>query len=398
MLAAPPIALVDLKGQHAAIAEELNEAIGAVLAEAAFAGGRFVERFEQQFARFCQCDHAIGVGSGTEALWLALRALGVGSGDEVITVPNTFIATAEAIAMAGARTVLVDVDPATGTMDPEALERAFTRRTRAVIPVHLYGHPADMEPILEIARRRGVKVVEDACQAHGALYRGRPAGSMGDAGCFSFYPGKNLGACGDAGAVVTNDPQLAEAIRALRDHGQRQKHEHLWAGWNARMDGIQAAVLSVKLKYLPAWNEGRRRRARLYDTLLAEVPGIRTPREASYATSVYHLYVIRTGRRDALREALARNNIHCGIHYPIPLHRQPAWQQLGRPAGRLPEAERWAASVLSLPLCPVLTSEAIRRIAGAVRAFAEAEQPEAVPCELGRRLTATTGQQVTRLE
>ncbi|MBM4314712.1 MAG: DegT/DnrJ/EryC1/StrS family aminotransferase [Deltaproteobacteria bacterium] len=332
-----------------------------------FAGGPFVAGFEQAFAGFCGCKHAIGVGNGTDALWLSLLALGIGPGDEVITVPNTFIATAEAITYCGAKPVFVDVDPKTYNMDPNKLEDCLKKRRspndarlsprpKAIIPVHLFGQTADMDPILDIAGAHGLHVVEDACQAHGAEYKGRKAGTMGDTGCFSFYPGKNLGAYGEAGAVVTNDDATAEKIRMFRDHGQSKKYHHCVIGWNARMDGIQGAVLNVKLKYLAGWNESRREHAHEYTRLLSPVVGVIEPREADDARHVFHIYAIRTGQRDRLMTALAELGISCGIHYPVPIHLQDAYHGLGLARGSFPVAEKCAEEFLSLPMFSELTT------------------------------------------
>ena len=361
------VPFLDLKAQYASIREEVAAALQQVLDQTAFAGGPFVAQFEKEFASFCGCSHAVGVGSGTEALWLSLLGLGIGPGDEVITVPNTFIATAEAISFCGARPIFVDVGEATWTMDPQRLEAAITPRTRAVIPVHLFGQTADMDPILEIARARGLSVIEDACQAHGAEYKGKPAGSMGDAGCFSFYPGKNLGAYGEGGAVVTNHADLDRKIRMLRDHGQSKKYEHGMIGWNARMDGFQGAILSVKLRHLPRWNEARRRNAELYDQWLKEAEGVVVPKEARYARHVYHVYAIRVADRDNLIRALAEKDIHCGIHYPIPVHLQEAYRFLGLGRGCFPMAEKCAAEFVSLPMFPELSGEQIEWVVGEIR-------------------------------
>ncbi|MHC4119212.1 MAG: DegT/DnrJ/EryC1/StrS family aminotransferase, partial [Planctomycetota bacterium] len=320
------VPFLDLKTQYESIRDEIAAGLQQVLDNTAFAGGPFVKSFEEQFASFCSCESAIGVGSGTTALWTALMALGVGPGDEVVTVPNTFIATAEAISFCGATPVFVDVDEQTYNMNPDLLEAAITPKTKAVIPVHLFGQMADMGRIMQIARTHGLFVVEDACQAHGAEYNGRRAGSIGDAGCFSFYPGKNLGAYGEAGAVVTNNPELADKMRAFRDHGQTSKSCHTIIGWNGRMDGFQGAVLSVKLKHLPAWNEARRKNAQLYDRLLADTDDVLTPVEADYAKHIYHVYAIRTQNRDELMSALAEQEISCGIHYPVPVHLQDAYK------------------------------------------------------------------------
>jgi len=363
------VPFLDLKAQYRSIKAEIDSAMQAVLDQTAFAGGPFVARFEEAFAAFCGCKYCIGTGSGTDALWMALIASGVGPDDEVITVPDTFIATAEAISYCGARPVFVDVVESTCNMDPGKLESAITERTRAIIPVHLFGQPADMDPILEIARRHGLPVIEDACQAHGALYKGRKAGSIGDAGCFSFYPGKNLGAYGEAGAVVTNSEAIAERMRMFRDHGQARKYEHEMVGWNARMDGLQGAILAVKLNHLEDWNNARRQNARLYSELLQGVKGIVLPTEADYARHIYHIYAIRTDRREQLMAYLAERGIACGIHYPVPLHLQKAYQGLGLAEGSFPVAERCAAEFVSLPMFPELTAEQISFVADEIKGF-----------------------------
>jgi dTDP-4-amino-4,6-dideoxygalactose transaminase len=372
------IPFIDLKAQYESIKLEINDAIQQVLDSCAFAGGPFVQAFEKQFAEFCGCDHCIGVGSGTEALWLALLALGVGPGDEVITVPNTFIATAEAISFCGAVPVFIDIDEKTYTMDPQKLEdylktrnlKPETRnRPKAIIPVHIFGQTADMDPIMAIARKHGLYVIEDACQAHGAEYRGQPAGSMGDAGCFSFYPGKNLGAYGEAGAVNTNNAELAEKIAILRDHGQTKKYYHKWIGWNGRMDGLQGAVLSVKLKYLPAWNQARREKAEMYNDLLAGIDSLVLPYAADDAKHVYHVYAIRTQNRDALLKYLADENIYCGIHYPVPIHLQTAYSNMGVKNNNLKVSERTAYELLSLPMYPELKEEQQIKVRDKIKEF-----------------------------
>jgi len=360
------VPFLDLKAQYESIREEIDEAVRRVIERTAFAGGPFVAEFERDFAAAVGAEHAIGVSSGTSALWLALVAAGIGPGDEVITVPNTFIATAEAVSFCGATPVLVDVDESTYTMDPALLEGAITPRTKAVIPVHLFGQTADMDPILDIARAHGLMVLEDAAQAHGAGYLGRPAGSMGDAAAFSFYPGKNLGAYGEAGAVVTNDAALAERIRMLRDHGQERKYSHRMVGWNARMDGIQGAVLGVKLRHLDAWNDARRANARLYAEALSGVGGVVPPSEAAGRRHVYHVFAVRVPSRDEVMEQLKAREIGCGIHYPVPVHLQEAYRHLGLEKGSFPVAERCAAEFLSLPMFPELTSDQIAYVAGEV--------------------------------
>ena len=356
------VPFLDLSAHHHALRDEILAAIREVIESNAFAGGPFVAKFEEDFAAYCHTRFAAGVGSGTDALWLALLACGIGAGDEVITVPNSFLATAEAISFSGAAPVFVDVNPQTYTMDPELLEAAITPRTKAIIPVHLFGQMTDMDPIMEIARRRKLVVIEDACQAHGAEYKGRRAGSIGHAGCFSFYPGKNLGAMGEAGAVVTNDGAIQEKIQVLRDHGQRAKYHHSHIGWNARMDGIQGAVLRVKLKALDRGNAARRSHARLYETHLGNCRDLITPKEAEYGTHVYHVYAVRVKDRDQLQRALTDRGIASGIHYPIPIHLQEAYGHLKLGRGSFPVAERCAEEFLSLPMFPELTPEQIETV------------------------------------
>lgn len=358
-----PVPFLNLRAQHDPIRAEIMAAIEAVIDSSAFAGGPFVSQFEESFADFCRTRRCVALGSGTEALWLALLALGVRAGDEVITVPATFMATAEAITYCGATPVFVDIDERTCTMDPSKLEAAITSRTRAIIPVHLYGQMADMDPIMEIARRHNLFVIEDACQAHGAEYKGRRAGSIGHAGCFSFYPGKNLGALGEAGALVTNDSALAAEVATLRDHGQHAKYHHSRIGWNARMDGIQGAVLSLKLRSLAQTNARRRDHARRYDALLAEIDGLLIPQVAAECVSVYHLYVIRVNERDEVLRAMGRRGVTCGIHYPKPIHLQSAYSHLRHTAGAFPVSERLANEALSLPMFPELTVAQIETVA-----------------------------------
>lgn len=357
------VPFLDLNAQHASLRAEIDGAIREVIDIGAFAGGPFVERFEKDFAAFCGCRWCIGVGSGTEALWLNLLAAGVGPGDEVITVPNSFMATAEAITFCGARPVFVDVDKDTYTMDPNQLKQALSARTKALIPVHLFGQSADMDPILEFAREHGLFVIEDACQAHGATYKGRKVGALGDAGCFSFYPGKNLGAFGEAGAVVTNNRGLMEKIRILRDHGQIEKYHHAVVGWNGRMDGIQAAVLRVKLRHLEDGNRARLVHAAQYNRTLGEIGEIITPVSAEYAHHVYHIYAIRVQERDDFLGFMAGQGIGCGIHYPLPIHRQEAYQHLGYGREAFPVAMRCAEEMVSLPMFPELTPKQIETVA-----------------------------------
>lgn len=359
------VPFLDLKSQNAPLGDEIRTAIDAVIDSSAFAGGPFVAKFEEEFAAYCECAHAIGVGNGTDALWLSLLAMGVGPGDEIITVPSTFIATAEAITYCGAKPVFVDIDPLTYTMDCSGVEQAITSRTKAVIPVHLFGQVADMDPIMEIARRHGLYVVEDACQAHGAEYKGRKAGSIGDAGCFSFYPGKNLGAFGEAGAVVTNNAELSEKIRILRDHGQAKKYHHVTIGWNCRMDGIQGAVLGIKLRHLNQGNALRRVHAAEYNRAF-QMGGIVTPFEAPDRKHVYHVYALRVSDRDGLMRTLTAKGIGCGIHYPVPVHLQEAYQGLGGAAGDFPVAEQCASEFISLPMYPELTAAQRSRVIEAV--------------------------------
>jgi dTDP-4-amino-4,6-dideoxygalactose transaminase len=356
---------VDLARQREAIAAEIDEAIARVLNATDFIIGQDVDLFEAEFAAFCEAKYAVGVDSGTSALELALRAYDIGPGDEVITAVNTFIATAFAISYTGATPVLVNVEPETYTMDVAGLERVLTPRTRAIIPVHLYGHPADMDPILEIAQRHKLIVIEDACQAHGARYKDRRVGSLGHAAAFSFYPTKNLGAYGDGGMVVTNDKQLAESIQMLRNYGQSEKYHHVLRGYNRRLDTLQAAVLRVKLKYLDRWNAARRQHARLYNNLLAS-SSVALPTEADYAEPVYHLYVVRLEDREKLQAHLRSKGISTGIHYPIPIHLQPAYQSLDYQQGDFPIAELYAGQILSLPLYPELSKEAVEYVAEAI--------------------------------
>ena len=369
------VPFLDLKAHHEPLREQLDAAIAAVINSSAFAGGPFVASFERDFAAYCGARAAIGLGNGTDALWLALLALGIGPGDEVITVPNSFMATAEAISLTGAKPVFVDVDERSYNMDASLLQAAITSHTRAIIPVHLFGQTADMDAILGIAGKRGIPVVEDACQAHGAFYNGMRAGTLGVAGCFSFYPGKNLGAFGEAGAVVTSAPELETKIRVLRDHGQARKYYHSHIGWNARMDGIQGAVLAVKLKHLDAGNACRRDHARLYDELLREVEGVVTPFAAKPDQHVYHVYAVRVKGRDQVLSAMADRGISCAIHYPVPIHLQDAYRGLGYRQGDFPVAERCAREFLSLPMFPELTGEQIRFVAAGLKACVNADPP-----------------------
>ena len=359
------IPFVDLKAQYRSIKGEVDAAILGVLESCEFTLGSEVVAFEKEFAAYCGAAYGIGVNTGTSALHLALLAAGVGPGDEVITVPFTFIATASAIDYTGATPVFVDIDPRTFTIDVSAIESAITPRTKAILPVHLYGQPADMDPILEIARRHGLAVIEDACQAHGAEYKGRRVGSLGDLGCFSFYPGKNLGACGEGGMVVTDNPAYARTVRMLRDWGAEKKYHHVIKGFNFRLEGLQGAVLRVKLRHLETWTEARRAAAARYDALFAG-SGVAAPVASTGNRHVYHLYAIRTGQRQRLQEALLARGIQTGIHYPTPVHLLPAFASLGHHVGDFPHAERAAAEVLSLPMFPELTPAQTAAVANAV--------------------------------
>ncbi|MGA3179309.1 MAG: DegT/DnrJ/EryC1/StrS family aminotransferase [Verrucomicrobiota bacterium] len=370
------VPFLDLKAHHQPIRQQLDAAIAQVIDSGAFAGGPFVAKFEREFASYCGAAHCVGVGNGTDALWFTLLALGVGPGDEVITVPSTFMATVEAISFCGARPVFVDIEEMSYTMDPGLLEKAITKRTKAVIPVHLFGQCADMDPILAIAGRHGIPVVEDACQAHGAHYRGKKAGIMGVAGCFSFYPGKNLGALGEAGAVVTNSAELSAKIQVLRDHGQTRKYHHTDIGWNGRMDGIQAAVLSVKLPQLDVGNIRRHAHALMYDQLFSGTEEIITPVQAAYNQSVYHIYAVRVKDRNQVLQAMADKGIGCAIHYPIPVHLQGAYRFLGLGKGSYPVAERCAEEFLSLPMFPELTKEQIHAVADELKLCLSAAKPQ----------------------
>ena len=364
------IPLVDLKAQYRAIRSEIDSAIQRVVDNTSFILGSEVSQFEQAFADYVEAKEAVGVASGTAALHLALRACGVEPGDEVITTAHTFIATAEAISTVGARPVFVDIEPRTYNLDPNQVEDAITSRTRAILPVHLYGQPAEMESLLDIARRRDVWLIEDAAQAHGAIYRGQRCGSIGHLACFSFYPGKNLGAYGDAGAVTGNDLDLLAKVRILRNHGRSTKYEHLEIGYGERLDALQAAILAAKLPFLDGWIEARRRHARSYTELLQDVP-LLTPWEAPGVRHAYHLYVVRTPHRDALFDHLKAQGIGVGIHYPIPLHRQPAYLEQGYAQAQLPITEQAAAEVLSLPMYPELTDEQIAYVVDATKEFVQ---------------------------
>ena len=363
------IPFLDLVSQHRTLEEELVAAFRRALATAGFVGGSEVTAFEEEFAAFTGTLGTVGLSNGTDALRLAYLTLGVHPGDEIVTVPNTFIATTETITQAGGVVKFVDVDAGSMTMNPAALRTAITPRTVGIVPVHLYGHPADMDPILEIAARHGLWVVEDAAQAHGATFRGRSAGSMGVLGCFSFYPGKNLGACGEAGATVGNDSRLLENIRRLREHGQAKKYYHDVEGYNGRLDAIQAAFLRIKLRHLPVWTDGRRRAAAWYREALTDVAELILPQESHDARHVYHLFVIRAERRDALQAHLSARNIGTGLHYPLPLHLQNAYRGMRLAKGAFPVAESAAERLLSLPMFPELTKSQVDQVAEAIRTF-----------------------------
>jgi dTDP-4-amino-4,6-dideoxygalactose transaminase len=361
------IPFVDLQTQYRSLKTEIDAAVLKVLDSAQFVLGPAVAGFEKDFAAYCDTREAVGVNTGTSALHLALLSVGVGPGDEVITTPFTFVATAAAIEYAGARPVFVDVEPHYLTLDPAKLEAAISPRTKAIIPVHLYGQAADMDPILEIARRHGIPVIEDACQSHGADYNGRRCGSFGTLACFSFYPGKNLGAYGEGGAVVTDDPALAAKIRLLRAWGEEVRYEHKFKAFNYRMDGVQGAILGVKLKHLETWTEARRSRAATYRRLLADA-AVELPVERPGSRHVYHLFVVRTPERDRLRARLTEAGVQTGVHYPIPVHLQPAYRDLGYSAGDFPVCEAAAAAVLSLPMFPELTDAQVAEVADVVTA------------------------------
>jgi len=358
------INFVDLKKEYAKISEEINQAMQRVLRSGWFILGEEVKKFEKDFSKYIGVKYGVGVNSGSDALFLAVKALGIGEGDEVITVSHTFISTVDAVARNGAEPVFVDVDPDTYCIDVSKIEQAITDKTKAILPVHLYGHPANMSPIMEIAKKHGFYVIEDACQAHGAEYKGKKAGSIGTVGCFSFYPVKNLGAYGDGGIIVTNDEELAEKLRMARNYGQPKKYYHNFVGVNSRLDEIQAAILRVKLKYLDKWNERRRKTAKLYNKFF-EDSDVVMPAEKEYANHVYHLYVIRHKDRDKLQQHLLKKGIQTQIHYPIPVHRQKAYSDSGGDA-QLPVTEKICGEILSLPIYPSLKDKELEYIANTV--------------------------------
>jgi dTDP-4-amino-4,6-dideoxygalactose transaminase len=362
------VPFVDLKTQYSAIKNEVLAAVADVFDSGQFVLGKQVAAFEEEFAAFCGVRYGVAVNSGTSALHLALLAAGVGPGDEVITVPCTFVATVAAIVYTGATPVFVDVNPVTYTMDPSRVEAAVTSRTKAVLPVHLFGNPADMDPILAVARRHNLMVIEDAAQAHGAEYKGQRCGSIGDLGCFSFYPGKNLGAYGEGGLVTTNDPDFARSIRMLRDWGAEKKYEHVLKGFNYRMEGVQGAILRVKLRYLEQWTESRRAHAAAYNRALSSLP-LTLPAEPPGNRHVFHVYSVLTDQRRELMECLNSNGVQTGIHYPFPVHLLPAYSDLGHRAGDFPVSERIANQELSLPMYPELSDSQIEAVVGAVSEF-----------------------------
>jgi dTDP-4-amino-4,6-dideoxygalactose transaminase len=368
---------LDLKAQYQSIKADIDAAIARVLDSCQFVLGPEVAAFEQEFATYCGVSECIALNSGTSALHLALLAAGVGSGDEVITVPFTFVASVAAVCYTGARPVLVDIDPRSFTMDPALIEAAITPRTKAILPVHLYGQAADMDPIMEIARRHGIVVIEDAAQAHGAKYKGRPVGSIGNMACFSFYPGKNLGAYGEGGAVTTSNAEYASTIRMLRDWGQDRKYHHMLRGYNYRMEGFQGAILRVKLRHLEQWTEARRALVGQYNEHL-ENASVERPVEMPWGRHVYHVYTLRTDDRDSLQAFLQAEGIQTGIHYPVPVHLQPAYADLGYERGAFPQSEAASEQVLSLPLYPELSSEAVAEVAGAVKRAVANRTPTAV--------------------
>lgn len=363
-----PIPYLDLPAQLRPLRKEIDAAIAKTIDNCSFCLGPDVAQFERDFAAYCGAQHALGFNSGTSALHIAMLLLNIKPGDEVITTPCTFVATSWAISYAGARPVYVDIEDDTFTLNPQLVEKAITPRTKAVMPVHLYGHPCDLDPLLEICRKHKLPLVEDAAQAHGAKYRGKTVGTFGAISGFSFYPGKNLGACGEGGALVTNDASFAARAKSLREHGSSVRYYHDEVGYNYRMEGIQGAVLGIKLKHLDHWTHERRRVAHRYHELLADTP-LQLPKEASYAESVYHLYVVRHPRRDDLKKHLEANQIGCALHYPLPLHLQKCYASLGYRAGDFPVAEKAARECLSLPIYPELTDDHLQRVASVIRDF-----------------------------
>jgi dTDP-4-amino-4,6-dideoxygalactose transaminase len=363
-----PVPYLDLPAQMRPLRKEIDAAIARTLDNCSFCLGPDVVQFEKDFARFCEAQHCVGFNSGTSALHIALLLLNIGPGDEVITTPSTFVATSWAISYAGAKPVYVDIDDQTFNLDPQLVERAITPRTKAIMPVHLYGHPVDLDPLLAICRKHNLTLIEDAAQAHGAKYKGKVVGTFGAVSGFSFYPGKNLGAYGEGGALVTNNAAFAARARSLREHGSTQRYYHDEIGYNYRMEAIQGAVLGIKLKHLATWTRERRRVAHRYHELLANTP-LQLPHEAKYAESAWHLYVVRHPRRDELKKHLEANHIGCALHYPLPLHLQKAYAHLGHKAGDFPVAEKAARECLSLPIYPELTDVQLQRVANVITDF-----------------------------
>jgi dTDP-4-amino-4,6-dideoxygalactose transaminase len=359
---------LDLSAQIRSVRKEIDAAIARTIDNCSFCLGPDVAQFENNFAKFCGAEHCVAMNSGTSALHVALLLLDIKPGDEVITTPFTFVATSWAISYVGAKPVYVDIDDATMTLDPQMIERAITPRTKAIMPVHLYGHPFDVDAILEICREHKLPLIEDACQAHGAKYKGKTVGTFGEISGFSFYPGKNLGACGEGGALVTNNPAFAARARSLREHGSTVRYYHDEIGFNYRMEGIQGAVLGVKLPHLQKWTDERRRVAHRYHELLKDSP-LQLPREAAYAESAYHLYVVRHSRRDDLKKFLDESGVGCALHYPLPLHLQKCYAQLGHKPGDFPVAEKSARECLSLPVYPELIDSQIQRVATVIKSF-----------------------------
>jgi dTDP-4-amino-4,6-dideoxygalactose transaminase len=362
------IPYLDLPAQLRPLRKEIDAVIAKTIDNCSFCLGPDVAQFEQDFARYCGAKHALGFNSGTSALHVAMLLLNVKPGDEVISTPHTFVATSWAISYVGAKPVYVDIDDQTFNINPALIEKAITLRTKAIMPVHLYGHPFDLDPILEICRKHKLPLVEDACQSHGAKYKGKVVGTFGEMSGFSFYPGKNLGACGEGGALVTNNDAYAARAKSLREHGSTQRYYHDEVGFNYRMEGIQGAVLGVKLRHLDAWTKSRRRVAKRYHELLTDTP-LQLPLEASWGESVYHLYVVRHPRRDDLKKHLEANKVGCALHYPLPLHLQKCYASLGYKTGSFPVAEKAARECLSLPIYPELTDEQIQRVADVIHDF-----------------------------
>ncbi len=366
------IPLVDLKAQYKGIKKEIDGAIAQVINSADFILGEEVSKFEEEYAKYCGVKYAVGLDSGISALELGMRAIGLGTGDEVLTPANSFIASSSAISFTGATPVLIDCDPRTYNIDLNDAERKLTQKTKAIMPVHLYGQMADMEEVMKFAKKHSLFVIEDACQAHGAKYKGKRAGSFGDFAAFSFYPGKNLGAYGDGGILTTNNKKIYEAVKMMRNYGQKEKYHHLFLAWNRRLDTIQAAVLRVKLKYLDNWNLQRRENAKFYTSLLKELDVV-TPYEASHGDHVYHLYVIRVKNRDKLKEFLYQKGIGVGIHYPLPIHLQPVYKDLGYGKGDFPISEKFANEIISLPMYAELSKKQIKYTVAKIKSFLKSQ-------------------------